>query len=227
MSKAPQKVLFLDRDGPINLVGPDGFIAHPTDFHFTEGIKEVCQEAQEKGYKIAVVTNQTGIGENYYTLDDMMRVHTHMFNEFNKNGIKIDDILYTTHKSDANRKPSPGMFNLIKERWGLSDDDMRHSVAIGDRGKDAQAALLAGVGNVLWYLTDRCLDRDLKPATRETPNPSKDLEQMKKVIQNFTILGKLFDLKKEREQPQTISSSVLPVQRLAFFTHMKQLNGRL
>lgn len=224
MSDNPKKVLFLDRDGPINLTGPKCFVSDPKFFHFTDGIKEVCKEATGKGYRIAVITNQTGIGENCYTLADMMRVHAHMLDEFGNAGVKIDDILYTTQKSDPHRKPSPGMFLQIKERWGLTDEDMRNSIAIGDRAKDAEAALLAGVGNVLWYLTTHCLGNDYKPAIRELPNPTKDLEKMKKTIQTFFALGSLSDLKKE--QTHTVASQK-PIQRLAFFTHMKQLEGRL
>jgi len=226
MSDSPKKVLFLDRDGPINLTGPKNFVPDPQFFHFTDGIKEVCKEAQDKGYRIAIITNQTGIGENYYTLADMKRVHAYMVDEFDKAGVKIDEILYTTQKSDPNRKPSPGMFNQIKEKWELSDDDMHHSIAIGDRCKDAQAALLAGVGNVLWYLTEHCLGNDYKPAIREMPNPEKDLKKMKEVVQTFSVLGELFDLKKEREQMRRVAFQK-PIQRLAFFTHMKQLEGRL
>jgi|GEM_PF-1603226 len=227
MSDDNKKVLFLDRDGPINLVGPDCFVPNPKFFHFTDGIKEVCKEAQDKGYKIAIITNQTGVGKGDYTLSDMMRVHTHMLEGFDEAGVKIDDILYTLQPEEPHRKPSPGMFNLVKEKWGLTDEDMRRSVAIGDRGKDAQAALLAGVGNVLWYLTENCLDKNYNPGKREMPNPEKDLAKMKKVVQTFQILGELFDLNKEREQPKIITAHRPPVQRIAFFTHMKQLEGRL
>ena len=45
-----QKILFLDRDGPVNIVGPKGFVCSPQHFHLTDGITEVCQAAQEKGY---------------------------------------------------------------------------------------------------------------------------------------------------------------------------------
>lgn len=227
MSDDNKKVLFLDRDGPINLVGPDCFVPNPKSFYFTDGIKDVCKEAQQKGYKIAIITNQTGVSQGDYTLSDMMRVHAYMLGEFEKDNIKIDDVLYTTLKNDPNRKPNPGMFNLIKEKWRLTDEDMHRSVAIGDRGKDAQAALLAGVGNVLWYLTDKCLDKDYKRGERAIPNPEKDLAEIKKVVQTFKVFGELFDLNKEREQPKIITSHRPPVQRLAFFTHMKQLEGRL
>ena len=44
----PDKVLFLDRDGPINAVGPKGFVHKPEYFHFTDGIFKLCREAMSK-----------------------------------------------------------------------------------------------------------------------------------------------------------------------------------
>lgn len=226
MSDTSKKVLFLDRDGPINLTGPKCFVSDPKFFYFTEGIKDICKEAQEKGYRIAVITNQTGIGENLYTLADMMRVHAYMLDEFNRDNIKIDDILYVTKKNDPYRKPNPGMFHQIKERWDLSDEDMHNSIAIGDRAKDAQAALLAGVGNVLWYLPSQCLNNNYKPITQTLSNPAKDLEQIKKTIQKLFILSHLSDSQTISVQAR-VTKSPFPVQHLSFFTHMKQIEGYL
>lgn len=112
-------------------------MSDPNFFYFTEGIKDICKEAQEKGYRIVVTSNQTGIGENRYALTNMMHVHAYMLDEFSRDNIKIDDILYVTKKDDPHRKPCLGMFHQIKERWALSDEDMHNSIAIGDRAKDA------------------------------------------------------------------------------------------
>ena len=136
----PNKVLFLDRDGPINLVGPKGFVHKPEYFHFTDGIFKLCREAISKDYKIIVITNQTGIGLGDYTEKDMEDVHEHMKKTFKKNGVKITDIFYTKYPTSANRKPSPGMFRLAKEKYELTDFDMFMSLAVGDRKKDAEAS---------------------------------------------------------------------------------------
>ena len=103
---------------------------------------------------------------------------------------------------------------------------MHNSIAIGDRPKDAQAALLAGVGNVLWYLPSQCLNNNYKPITQTLSNPAKDLEQIKKNIQKLFILSHLSDSQTISVQAR-VTKSPFPVQHLTFFTHMKQLEGYL
>ena len=65
------KALFLDRDGVINV--DYGHVGKIEDFHFIDGIFELCQKAQEKGYLIIIVTNQAGIAKGYYTEEDFLK----------------------------------------------------------------------------------------------------------------------------------------------------------
>ena len=62
------KALFLDRDGLINI--DYAYVYRQEDFDFVDGIFDVCRTAQDKGYQLIVVTNQSGIGRGYYTEAD-------------------------------------------------------------------------------------------------------------------------------------------------------------
>ena len=67
-----RKALFLDRDGVINV--EQGYAHSCDDFHFQEGIFELCHAAQSLGYVLLVITNQAGIGRGYYTEAEFLDV---------------------------------------------------------------------------------------------------------------------------------------------------------
>ena len=135
------KALFLDRDGTINF--DYGYVYQKESFEFINGIFELCQKAQSKGYLIIVVTNQSGIARGYYTDDDFEAINQYMVDEFAKNGVKITDVFYCPELSGNRRKPECGMFLEAKEKY---DIDMKASVSLGDKQRDVEAAQKAGCG---------------------------------------------------------------------------------
>ena len=222
------KMLFLDRDGPINILGPKGFVHKPEYFHFTDGIFDVCHEALAKDYRIVVITNQTGIGLGDYTEKDMEEVHNYMKDEFRKEGIRISDIFYTKYPTSQNRKPSPGMFLLAKEKYELSHEDMFASVAIGDRQKDAQAALFAGVGRVVYYQTSKVLDKEGRIVDRYPEDSKAELEELTKDFKTLVILGQLIQAEGQSE-PIAIEPKSLGSQgpKMEIIQDYKQIQGWL
>ena len=71
-----RNVLFLDRDGVINV--DVGYLSDPAKLEFIPGAIEAMQEAQRRGYDIIVVTNQSGVARGYYTEDDVHQLHEEM-----------------------------------------------------------------------------------------------------------------------------------------------------
>ena len=220
----PDKVLFLDRDGPINVVGPKGFVHKPEYFHFTDGIFKLCREAMSKDYKIIVITNQTGIGLGDYTEKEMLAVHEHMKNVFKRNKVEIADIFYTKYPTSLNRKPSPGMFRLAKEKYELTDLDMFMSMAVGDRKKDAEAALRAGVGSVIYYQTSKVLDSNWNLIDRYPCDSEKEINDLRAEFQTLAIFGSLIKTGCVEQEPRVI---VKQAPKMFVINSYKQLEGRL
>lgn len=135
------KALFLDRDGTINV--DYGYVYQIEKFEFINGIFELCQKAQERGYLIIVITNQSGIARNYYKDEDFHTLNKFMIDEFASKGIKITDVFYCPDLDSERRKPNCGMFIEAKEKYNL---DMKTSISLGDKERDIEAAKKAGVG---------------------------------------------------------------------------------
>lgn len=135
------KALFLDRDGTINV---DRAYVHTKEaFDFIDGVFDFCRRAQQKGYLIIVVTNQSGIARGYYTEDDYQALTGWMIAEFARHGVTITDVFHCPELSGPDRKPAPGMFLKARDKYAI---DMASSVSLGDKPRDVKAGERAGVG---------------------------------------------------------------------------------
>ncbi len=157
MSRTLTKALFLDRDGVINI--EKNYLYKIEDFEFIDGIFDLCLYYQSLEYSIFVVTNQSGIAREYYTTDNFNSLTTWMVSEFLKNGITISKVYFCPHHPNISgkcscRKPEPGMLLEAQNEFNL---DMKHSVMIGDKERDIQAAINAGVGETYLFDTDNLI----------------------------------------------------------------------
>ncbi|WP_297193298.1 HAD family hydrolase [uncultured Campylobacter sp.] len=135
------KALFLDRDGIINI--DKKYVHKIKDFIFVDGIFELCELFLKKGYKIFVITNQSGIARGYYTQKDFEILSSFMLEEFEKKGIKIEKIYYCPHLEACEcRKPKPKMLFDARDEFKLN---LEQSVFIGDNISDMQAGKNAGL----------------------------------------------------------------------------------
>jgi D-glycero-D-manno-heptose 1,7-bisphosphate phosphatase len=146
------KALFLDRDGIINV--DHGYVYKKEDFHFTDGIFDVCRHAISLGFDIYIITNQAGIGRGYYSVNDFLVLTKWMKETFNNEGVKISDVFYCPHhptegvgiykESCQCRKPAPGMLIEAKDKYNIN---LSKSFFIGDKISDMEAAQAAGITN--------------------------------------------------------------------------------
>ena len=155
------KALFLDRDGVINV--EKDYLHKIEDFEFVDGIIKLCEYYQKLGFIIVVVTNQSGIARNYYTEDDFNILTTWMIQELLKSNIYIKKVYYCPHHPSINgecscRKPKPGMLIQAAQEF---DIDLSNSVLIGDKQRDIDAALNAGLKTA--YLFDE--SKSIKKST--------------------------------------------------------------
>jgi len=147
-----KKALFLDRDGVVNV--EKNYLYKIKDFEFIDGIFDLCKHYQQLGYMIFIVTNQSGIARNYYSEENFHLLTEWMIDEFKKRGIVINRVYYCPHHPEISgacscRKPEPGMILQAQEEF---DIDLADSLMIGDKERDIEAALQAGITET--YLFD-------------------------------------------------------------------------
>ena len=139
------KILYLDRDGVINKHIP--YVGSLDRFHWHEEIFFIALFFKNKGFKIKVVTNQSGIQRGYYSLLDFTKISFFMIEKFNELGINIE-IRACPHHPNMNcfcRKPNIGLF---LDKRSIED------IMIGDQDSDMLAAKNAGINN-RWLLSSK------------------------------------------------------------------------
>jgi rfaE bifunctional protein nucleotidyltransferase chain/domain len=141
------KAVFLDRDGTIN--EEVEFLHEPEKFKLLPNVIEGIKKMMALGYKIVVVTTQTGIGLGYFTKEDFYKVNRVMLKEFSKNGIIVDKIYFCPHNivEKCNcRKPETGLLERGRDEL---DVDLKQSFMVGDKTCDLLAGKNAGCQSVL------------------------------------------------------------------------------
>jgi D-glycero-D-manno-heptose 1,7-bisphosphate phosphatase len=145
--------LFLDRDGIIN--EEIGYLIESEETRFVTGIFDLCRSAQQAGYRLVVVTNQSGIARGRYTEEAFLNLMDWMRGEFEGQGITLDAIYYCPfhpehgvgkyRRDSDDRKPKPGMLLRAAQELNL---DLSRSVFVGDRCTDVGAGNAAGIGKM-------------------------------------------------------------------------------
>jgi len=138
-----QKALFLDRDGIINI--DYGYVSKIEDFQFTANIFELLKLFIKHKYQLFIVTNQSGIGRGYYTLEDFKHLNLWMLDQFKQKSITIEEVSYCPHVPQDKclcRKPNTGMLDALLRKFSI---DLNKSWMIGDKQSDINFAKQAGI----------------------------------------------------------------------------------
>jgi len=141
------KALFLDRDGIINV--DHGYVYQIQNFEFNKDIFALLHLFISKNYKLFIVTNQSGIGRDYYTQDDFNRLTKWMLEELKKEHIQIEEVQYCPHSPESNchcRKPKIGMIDQILKNYKI---DLNESWMIGDKQSDIDLAHNANIKHTI------------------------------------------------------------------------------
>jgi histidinol-phosphate phosphatase family protein len=136
------KAVFLDRDGTIARDVP--YCSRPEDFELLPGAADGIKLLNEHGFKVVVVTNQSGIARGYFTEGTLAEIHDKMITLLAEHGAHVDAIYYCPHHPDDNcdcRKPKPKM--VLQAAIDL-DIDLSQSYVIGDNEMDVELARHAG-----------------------------------------------------------------------------------
>lgn len=132
-----QKVIFLDRDGTINV--DHGYVNEAEQWEWCPGVFEGLKRLQSGGYTLVIVTNQSGVGLGLYSDEQMQKLHHFMSAEIQKHGVTIAAIAHCPHAPAEQcdcRKPRTGMAKQIEKKIGPID--YSQSWMVGDKEKDVQ-----------------------------------------------------------------------------------------
>jgi D-glycero-D-manno-heptose 1,7-bisphosphate phosphatase len=138
----------IDRDGVINEDSRD-FIKSVGEWRPIKGSLEAIAALHRAGRRVAVVTNQSGIGRGLYDVATLEAIHRHMLERIRAIGGDLAGIYYCPHRPDAGcecRKPRPGMFRALERELGIA---VAGAPYIGDRWSDIEAADAVGARPLL------------------------------------------------------------------------------
>jgi len=133
------KLVILDRDGVINF-DSDDFIKHPDEWRPIPGSLEAIAQLTQAGWRVVVATNQSGIGRGLLDMAALNAINAKMHKAVNQAGGRIEAVFYcpdTAESQSSCRKPNPGMFQAIGERFNVA---LERVPAVGDSLRDLQAA---------------------------------------------------------------------------------------
>lgn len=145
------RAVFLDRDGTV--IEEKHYLHRPEQVVLFPGATAALRRLQHAGFKLILVSNQSGIGRGYFTLADVERVHEHLAAELGREGVRLDRIYIAPEAPDQpsrGRKPSPQFLFDAREELAL---DLGQSYMIGDKFIDLECGWNAGVKQCLLVRT--------------------------------------------------------------------------
>ena len=139
-TNSKSRAVFVDRDGTI--IHDADYCSDPGQVRAFDGAADALGRLKNAGFKIIVITNQSGIGRGFFTEKEYRAVETEVSRQLG-NGL-IDATYFCPDapgKPSKCRKPAPGM---ILQAAKDHDVDLSRSFLIGDKEVDAECAHNAG-----------------------------------------------------------------------------------
>ncbi|RIK91930.1 MAG: D,D-heptose 1,7-bisphosphate phosphatase [Proteobacteria bacterium] len=139
--------VLLDRDD--TLVRDVGYPHRVEDYHLLAGAGAALRRLAQAGYRLALVTNQSGIGRGYYGFAEFARFQSLLYADLAREGVAFDAAFLCPHRPDegcACRKPMPGLVLRARDVLAI---DLRRSWFVGDRESDVESARRAGCGGAV------------------------------------------------------------------------------
>ena len=147
MSKT-HRIVFIDRDGVINVDKIGGYITSWEEFRFEKGALEALKTIGGLGLEIILISNQAGVGDGVYPESALWGIHAKMMKEFETKGIRIRSSHYCLHGKNAGcrcRKPETGLFKEAAR--GILYDPQK-TYFIGDKATDVEAGKRFGIKTI-------------------------------------------------------------------------------
>jgi D-glycero-D-manno-heptose 1,7-bisphosphate phosphatase len=168
------RAVFLDRDGV--LIEDTGYPDDPDRITLLPRVGKGLRALREAGWRLVVVSNQSGVARGRFSLQRLAQVHDHLIALLAHEGVRLDALYYCPHHPGAgrppfdvacdHRKPAPGMLRSAAERLGLR---LEQCWMVGDKESDVEAGRGAGCRTIRLTLGATAADfqaRDLGDAAR-------------------------------------------------------------
>jgi D-glycero-D-manno-heptose 1,7-bisphosphate phosphatase len=137
------RAVFLDRDG--TMIAEKNYLCRPEDVEIfpatRTGLKKLC----DAGFKLFIVSNQSGVGRGYFTMAEVEKVNQFMRDELARAGIRFGKIYVAPEAPDQpsrGRKPSPQFLFDARDEFDLN---LAESFLVGDKLIDLECGWNAGV----------------------------------------------------------------------------------
>ena len=143
-----KKIIILDRDGVINF-DSDHYIKSLHEWKPIPGSLEAIATLSQASYKIAVVTNQSGVQRGLFGIEVLHEIHQTLQSRVRALGGHIDGLFFCPHQPSDDchcRKPKTGLFELVANFFQV---DLNGVPAIGDAWRDIEAARAANCSPIL------------------------------------------------------------------------------
>ncbi|MCX5779131.1 MAG: HAD family hydrolase [Elusimicrobia bacterium] len=144
------KAVFVDRDG--TLIHERHYLSRVKDIRLFSCAVPALKKLRDAGFKIIMVTNQSGIGRGYLTEKKLLQIHVHLNKLLSAAGVPLDGVYYCPHHPDVAcgcRKPKLGMVEQARKRFSI---DLKRSFTIGDHAADVKLGQAMG-GGAIFVLT--------------------------------------------------------------------------
>jgi D-glycero-D-manno-heptose 1,7-bisphosphate phosphatase len=161
------RAVFLDRDG--TLIEEKNYLCRVEDVEIYPGAGTALARLCQAGFKLFIVSNQSGVGRGYFTLADVERVNRYVASQLERDGVRFERIYIAPEApsvTSRGRKPSPQFLFDARDEAGV---DLAQSYMIGDKLIDLECGWNAGVKKCLLVRTGYGGELERVSAAKLTP----------------------------------------------------------
>lgn len=196
------KAVFLDRDG--TLIDDPGYLSEPSGVKLLPGVELALKSLRQAGYKLVVVTNQSGVARGLLSEQVLEQIHSRLRNVLADKGAALDAVYYCPYHPEGSvekyardsdlRKPKPGMLELAARELGI---DLSASWMVGDSGRDVGAGRAAGC-------------RTIRIHPEDGEDPADEVFRPDFTVRNLVEAARIIMREPEIVRPDTLISTDHP-----------------
>jgi len=217
------KAIFLDRDD--TLVEDPGYMNHPDQLKLLDGIPEALSALKSMGYKLVIVSNQSGVARGIVTEEVLSEIHKRLEQMLAEKGASLDRIYYCPYhpegvipkyrRQSEYRKPNPGMLLAASKDM---DIDLKESWMVGNGPDDIEAGARAGCRTIM--VDSRAHEHNIQPGARAPDYRAVNMAEVVNIIKMnarsaqsrpVTVAEQPEQLSSQETQQQTESHQEAPI----------------